>query len=60
MCDEPSLEVMKNYLSWGCEVLRNLSFVEDLTMLDDINLGQHGQEVYKKLGHVAREQKSTW
>ena len=60
MCDVSALQIPKNFYSWGCEVLRNLSYVEELSVLDDIDLGEHGREVFSKLSMVAREEKSTW
>ena len=60
MCNQPALQVAKNYFNWGCEVLRNLAFVEDLSLLDDIDLGHNGRELYSKLPIVARKEKSTW
>ena len=60
MCNDQALQVSTNFYNWGCEVLRNLSYVEDLSVLDDIDLGEQGREVYSKLSLVAKEEKSSW
>ena len=60
MCNEPAFQISTNYYSWGCEVLRNLSYLEDLSLLDDLDLGEQGREVYSKLWLVAQEEKSSW
>ena len=60
MCNDPALQVSTNFYNWGCEVLRNLSYVEDLSVLDDIDLGEQGREVYSKISLVAKEEKSSW
>ena len=60
MCDDQSLDVQSSLYSWGCEVFRNLKLVGDLTMLDDLYLGDHGKEMYSKLPLIALEEKAPW
>jgi len=60
MCDEPALGVSKNFYSWSCEVFSNLSKVNNLRMLEDLDLGENGKHIYSKVAHIALEQKSTW
>ena len=43
MCNEPSYGIQKNFYSWGCEVFKNLSLIGDLTLLHEVDLGEHGK-----------------
>jgi len=60
MTNEPGYKVTNNFYSLGCELFRNLSQFSDLTILDELSLGENGRACYAKLGHVAYEEKTNW
>jgi len=49
-----------NTYNWSCEVFRNLSHIKDISVLDEIDLGENGRQVYSMQASVAQREKATW
>lgn len=53
-------EALKNTYSVACEIFRNLKLIDDLSVLDELALGQHGPKFYSLLAHIAYAEKCSW
>ena len=60
MSNNHSLRISDGYYNWADEVFKNLSLINDLNMLDDLDLGKDGRQLYSKVAHVAQEKKASW